>query len=248
MLTNVNMGNDDRNHRQQTTTKSNKVGNRRNILIAIAVFLVSITAFGYLAHEVVQEKEDMFDSATFLLLAPYTNKFTLIIMRGFSFFGSHLFLLPAYALIVLTLCIKRHWRDAVIISAMAISSYALMLILKDYFHRSRPNLRLAQIVNNYSFPSGHAFSSFVFATMLIHLVWQSRWNNKEKYVLSALLVLFSAIIGISRIVLKVHYASDVIAGFCIGMAWIAFIVCLNALSPKPNNEKALPKTTTNDNK
>jgi undecaprenyl-diphosphatase len=101
-----------------------------------------------------------------------------------------------------------------------------MFGLKELFHRKRPDLPLVRTLDNFSFPSGHALSSFIFCSVLVYLVWKGALKNTWKWILSALLILFSICIGISRIVLRYHYASDVIAGFCLAVAWVIFSLWL----------------------
>ena len=56
--------------------------------------------------------------------------------------------------------------------------------------------------------------------MLIYVLWKEKLHPAWKWMLSVALLLFSFLIGISRIVLRYHYASDVIAGFCFGFSWV----------------------------
>jgi membrane-associated phospholipid phosphatase len=99
--------------------------------------------------------------------------------------------------------------------------------LKQVFARARPlhddGLMLAQ---GYSFPSGHSSGSLVAYGMLAYLALQllgPRWRLPA--VLLAAALAFS--VGASRAFLRVHYASDVLAGFASGAAWLA--VCLISL-------------------
>jgi len=196
--------------------------------IALLLFLVALGIFAYIAHEIVQEHEDSFDVHAFRFLAQYTSQGTLKLMRIFTFFGSHMFLIPAHLLILVIMLFQKRYMDGLITSFMAISSFLIMIALKNYFHRNRPSIRFAEVVQSFSFPSGHTFSSFVFAVVLIYLLWKSDWRRSLKFGLSLILLLFSCTVGLSRIVLRVHYASDVIAGFCIAVAWILFIIFIRS--------------------
>lgn len=62
--------------------------------------------------------------------------------------------------------------------------------------------------------------SFIFWSILGYLVWQGYLPKIWKLLLIAALFTFTLMIGISRIVLNVHYATDVIAGFCFGVMWV----------------------------
>jgi len=193
----------------------------KTILIASS-FLVSIFVFAFLAHEVVGEREDLFDTKVFHFLNANTTAPLIKIMEALSFFGSHYFLIPAYILIVTFLFFKHKRTDAINIIVIVLSSTALLFGLKAIYRRHRPDLPLLREFHNYSFPSGHALSSFIFCSILIYLIWKSDLRSLLKYLLAGLLVIFSVSIGISRIVLRYHFASDVLAGFALGFAWVIF--------------------------
>jgi len=193
----------------------------KTVLISSS-FLVSIFVFAFLAHEVVGEKEDRFDTKVFHFLNAYTTAPLVKLMQGLSFFGSHYFLIPAYVLIVTFLFLKHKNSDAINIIVIVLSSTALLFGLKAIYRRHRPELPLLREFHNYSFPSGHALSSFIFCSILIYLIWKSDLRSVLKYLLAGLLIIFAISIGISRIVLRYHFASDVLAGFALGFAWVIF--------------------------
>ena len=110
--------------------------------------------------------------------------------------------------------------------AVALAGNGLLLnpALKALFARARPP-HAAEGVSaaGFSFPSGHSSGSVVAFGMLAYLgvrLLPPRWHLPV--LLSAVLLAFS--VGVSRIVLRVHYASDVAAGFASGAAWLA--ICL----------------------
>ncbi|HXL55697.1 MAG TPA: phosphatase PAP2 family protein [Chitinophagaceae bacterium] len=191
-------------------------------LIAVAcLFIAALFLFAWIAHEAVYENEDAFDQKIFAFLASYTSTSFLKVMEIFTFFGSILFLLPAYIILVTYFFIKKKFRYCIDIAIISLSSSGLMFALKELFHRQRPDLPLIKsIATTYSFPSGHALSSFIFCSVIIDLIWEGKLKLVWKWLFSILLLLFSFTIGISRIVLKMHYATDVIAGFCLGIAWV----------------------------
>ena len=191
------------------------------VLVAAALFLIAVFFFAYLAKVVVIGKQDLFDTQVFNFLSSYTNPFVVEIMKVITFFGSATFLLPAYVLLVLWLWFKKKQkRLALDVALIGLSSDLLKLVLKNSFHRHRPDLPLLESLKTYSFPSGHALSSFIFASLLIYVLWKEDLKPVWKWSLSILLILFSIAIGVSRVVLRYHYASDVIAGFCVGFSWV----------------------------
>jgi membrane-associated phospholipid phosphatase len=204
----------------------------KTVLVSF-LFLISLFVFGFLAHEIVGENETGFDNKAFQFFSAYHNPEFITVNRIFTFFGSTYFIIPAYIILIIFLWIIHRRSDAINVTIIAASSTLLMLVLKQFFHRHRPELPLLKALTNYSFPSGHALSSFIFCSVLIYLVDKGKLNIKWKWIFSILLILFSICIGISRIVLRYHYATDVIAGFCLGFAWVILSLWLERkLTPR----------------
>lgn len=100
-------------------------------------------------------------------------------------------------------------------------------LLKQIFERVRPvhEHGFAQ-ADGYSFPSGHTSGSMVVYGMLAYLCLRllpPRWHLPCVLLASA----FAFSIGWSRVILQVHWASDVVAGFAFGIAWLT--VCIAAI-------------------
>jgi undecaprenyl-diphosphatase len=123
-------------------------------------------------------------------------------------------------LIAYFLFIKKHRWYSIRIPVVAIGGVSLMFLLKFLFNRPRPLIPLLKEAQGLSFPSGHAMMSFSFYGLLIYLVWRNIENPWVRGVLVTLLFLLIFTIGLSRIYLRVHYASDVMAGFAVGIIWL----------------------------
>ena len=212
------------------------------ILITAIVFLLALFTFSLIVHEAVYEREDVFDSSVIRFFAAHSSRQFIAAMKSITFMGSTSFLLPAYLVLILWLLFVRKPQQAFDIAVVAISSTAMMFALKEFFKRQRPALPIIKNVSGYSFPSGHSLSSFIFCTVLIYLVWNGRWPKPLKAVVIVLLVLLALTIGLSRVVLNVHYATDVIGGLCLGMIWaiISFFLI------KRLRKKAIPASTAPD--
>jgi undecaprenyl-diphosphatase len=104
---------------------------------------------------------------------------------------------------------------------------ALNPALKQQFARLRPlNVADGVSASGFSFPSGHSSGTVVAFGMLAYLglrLLPQRWHLPVMLV--AVLLAFS--VGVSRIILRVHYVSDVLAGFASGTAWLA--VCVTGI-------------------
>jgi membrane-associated phospholipid phosphatase len=190
------------------------------ILFAAVTFLIALYIFVVLTDEVFVDKEEEFDQAIFHLLHDDLTSGLIAAARFFSLFGKPEFLVPAYILLIIYFAVRRKRQYALETGIMGGSSTLLLFGLKAMFQRDRPEMPVLKELSGFSFPSGHALLMFVFCSMLIYFVWHSHLQKTWKWTLALLLLLFSLVVGISRIVLRVHYASDVIAGFCLGYAWV----------------------------
>lgn len=198
------------------------------LMIGLAIFTFILLVFVYITNEIVLENETAFDTRVFQFLHNYTTDAVTGKMIFFTFFGSQKFLFPAYCVLVFYfLFFKKDTFQSFNIAAIGLISTALLFIVKDIFKRHRPADPLLSGVKGFSFPSGHSFSSFTFCGLLIYIVWQTKIHVSGKWIISIVLFLFAALVATSRVYLHVHYASDVIAGFCLSVLWL--IICIIGL-------------------
>jgi membrane-associated phospholipid phosphatase len=162
------------------------------------------------------------DQKTFSAISPWITEKRTRLMLAISFFGSHYFLIPVNTLLVIFLIARNKKWMAIRAAVVSLSSVLVMTLLKTCFHRHRPPGSLVEGITNYSFPSGHSFMSVAFYGLLIWLAVIYSKNNLFRYSIFVFLSLFILVIGFSRIYLRVHYATDVIAGFSLGLAWLIF--------------------------
>src|SRR5699024_2347709 len=98
--------------------------------------------------------------------------------------------------------------------------FLLNYVLKILFSRNRPADINLIVETGFSFPSGHAMMSLGIYGFLIYLLLLSDKNKISKIIGTCFLILLIFLIGISRIYLGVHYATDVIAGFIISASYL----------------------------
>ncbi len=120
-----------------------------------------------------------------------------------------------------------------VLAKVGIISAVLLLIspvLKIFFQRNRPEVVFASITQpkSYSFPSGHAYMSMLVLGLLTYL---AATRLSQPWSLLVIIVLATIIfgIGISRIYLGVHYASDVIAGWALGAVVLIIVIKLSGI-------------------
>lgn len=197
------------------------------ITVLLILFAAAIFFFVFIVHEVLWEKEEVADNLMFAFLSTNVISDNLTgFMKGVTYFASATFLQIAYGALMLIYLLFKNWKRALEIAAIGIGGFVVNYLMKLSFHRLRPPNPLIDKLENFSFPSGHATSAFIFYGLLTYLVWKTRIPKFYKFIIGTMLILFSLLIGFSRIYLRVHYLSDVLAGICIGFAWLILTVWL----------------------
>lgn len=190
------------------------------LIIALVLFLATLFVFVSITDEIVLEKEGGFDQSISNAIIPLVSPFTTSLMKFFTFFGSEMFLFPAYVLLIIYYFFRKKSRLALDITMIGLSSTGILLLFKDIFKRNRPLDPLINNVTGFSYPSGHSFSSFTFFGILIYIIWHTNIRKRWKMLIAFFLTAFAAIIAFSRVYLRVHYPSDVLAGFCLSVVWL----------------------------
>jgi membrane-associated phospholipid phosphatase len=190
------------------------------LLLALIIFIYAIRMV------FIVEKTD-FDQHVFQAIAPYIKPGLTSIMSFITFLGKHDLLIPLNIVLILFFIYRKEKWFATRIAALSLSSLILMFTLKLFFQRTRPDLPVIGDVSGFSFPSGHALISVVFYGLFIHMIWhevKSKWLRIVSVIFLSILIL---LIAFSRVYLRVHYASDVIAGIAVGFIWL--VLALNII-------------------
>jgi membrane-associated phospholipid phosphatase len=195
------------------------------LLIIWLMFLGYLIVFIFITRKIFLHRENGFDERIFEMLDNWRSSFFTHYMKYITLLGSGEFVVIFALLIFLYfLFIKKHHWYSLKIPVVAIGSASLNVFLKNIFERQRP--LLPHLVDAYglSFPSGHAMISFSFYGLLIYLGWNVIDNKVIKWIVISCLFLIMHLIGFSRVYLHVHYASDVLAGFAMGILWLIFSI------------------------
>ena len=190
------------------------------LLIVWALFLVCVIVFLYLSTIIISGGKLGVDEAAFGFAKDISTPAFSSFIEFITFFASRHFLTPAALLLVgYFLFIQKHRWYSLKVPVVALGSITLNVVLKYFFDRPRPLGPLAE-ASGLSFPSGHSMVAASFYGLLIYLVWHNVKNVALRNFLIGFLVVFVIFIGFSRIYLRVHYATDVIAGFAAGFLWV----------------------------
>ena len=134
---------------------------------------------------------------------------------GVTLSGSAAFLLPASVIAVLALLIAKRRFEARLLGASMSTAPLLVYTIKAVVGRDRPLLWETQAYWGSSFPSGHTLSSAAFATAAA-LCLARIWPSSTSFT-TATALLWAGLVALSRLVLGVHWPSDVLAALCVGV-------------------------------
>lgn len=190
------------------------------LIIVLILFLFSLISLAFIINTIFGLENTAFDMRVFDSIRPYVNDTNTRIMQFITFFGTGEFLVTANLILALFFLLKKHRWYSLRVPVVSLGSFLMMSSMKLLFSRARPDDPVFRAALGFSFPSGHAMSAMTFYGLLIYLVWKNVDNVILKWILTFLLVVFIHLIGFSRIYLRVHYASDVMAGFSLGLIWL----------------------------
>jgi membrane-associated phospholipid phosphatase len=121
---------------------------------------------------------------------------------------------------VVLFLIRRHWEAPLILAISVLGTLVLSSLTKVLVDRNRPHFAdsFAHAAGE-SYPSGHALTSFV-AVVAILVVCPPR----ARRIAVAPGVLVIAAVGFSRLILGVHYLSDIVGGWLLGATWVCVVL------------------------
>lgn len=154
------------------------------------------------------------------------------LFRGLTFFGDVLALTVSSVVAVALLVVRKKHTLASGVGGGMLGVAFLNEGLKRAFARPRPTFPdPIAFARGYSFPSGHSMGTFVFVTLLLFIGFGRFRSPRVRLVLVSLGALWTLAMGLSRMYLGVHYATDVLAGFAAGLAWSAACIALLVRAP-----------------
>ncbi len=192
-------------------------------IIALAALWLAMLLFG----------EGPLDRSIYMALYAGHRPTLLIIARVLTFLGEPTVLVSAGFFVAAWLWWRKHHRLALALLLIVLIGRGLSELQKFWIARARPDMEPhLVIVQTSSFPSGHAASSMIFyLTLALALTAGTRWQ----LVATAGAILLSLLIGTSRVMLGVHWPSDVIGGWAFGMLWVLVTLRLSERLVRPNS-------------
>lgn len=193
------------------------------LLLISVIFTIGFILF---ASEMLENELAPFDNQFYGVVSKHISPGITQGMNVLSFFGSATALIPIMAVFLIVAWKKRDFRFYGGMMAVNLTiAWMMNILFKTVFHRARPDIVRLAAATGFSFPSGHSMVSAAFYGYLIYLCilfLKRPW----KELVPVFLLLLVVFIGISRIYLGVHYASDVAAGFLAGFSWVIVFTSL----------------------
>ena len=197
------------------------------VLVALLLAALSLWAFIEIADEVLEGESLKFDERIVLSLRRAADPGTPVGPAWFNDAALEVTSLGSIAVLILVvaavlgyLAIRRLWGAFWLVLAASALGEILNIVLKQAFARPRPAVvpHLTD-VQTLSFPSGHAMlSAIIYLTLGALLMRLERQRRVKVYILFIALTL-TALVGLSRVYLGVHYPTDILAGWSAGLAW-----------------------------
>lgn len=202
---------------------------RKNTLILILISTLNLFIFILLSIAMLSERVYFIDNKMFEL----TNY---IISDGIT---SILIFITNFAYVIIPSClmllvIPKTRNIGIPIALTMIISPVCVKLLKSSFGRLRPDIESIVVATGYSFPSGHTTNTMAFYTSISLIALKYIENKTIKIAIVVCSYILAISTGFSRIYLGVHYASDVLAGFALGLfiATLIFFIWDNYLYNK----------------
>ena len=205
---------------------------RKRLIILLSLFVILIIC-------VLLDLTGVIDYNVYNLLS--TNEIEFVT----AFFNVVTSLASSEAIIIITLALifllnTNHERLFVIINT--IISAGIIIVSKNIFLRERPLIG-SELLSSYSFPSGHSLIATTYYGFLIYLLKRSKCKEEYKVIGTTLLTTLIVLICLSRLVLNVHYVTDVVGGVILGLVILLVLIYFFEKTFKPKEkEKPLLKT------
>jgi undecaprenyl-diphosphatase len=165
------------------------------------------------------------------------------IVKAVTWLGSGGVLWTLTGAAAVLLALRRRWRLTAYLLVAGAGELVLDPVLKALVGRLRPVVaHPVAYGNGDSFPSGHALGSIVCYGALF-LVFLPAARGPWRRVLTAVIVTLIAAVGISRLLLGVHYISDVLGAWALGVTWLGITAFAFELSRQAVGERVTDPVT-----
>ena len=201
-----------------------------HLTVGFIISLAALWLFAAVTEDVVtHDPLTNFDLALTTWIRAHTTPLGDRIFTAVSLIGSPISMAAVGMIGAVIIVVRRKWLELAAWVAGFMGAGVLAYILKIVIQRPRPVGATAFLHgDSFSFPSGHALGSLVGYGMLAYVIgsnWVTTARGRFRLVIGTAVLVVA--IGISRLYLGVHYFSDVVGGYAVGVLWLS--VCISGL-------------------
>ncbi|MBZ2175276.1 phosphatase PAP2 family protein [Schnuerera sp. xch1] len=186
------------------------------IILSIILIIISLSVGVYVRNS---EEGILFDMDIMKYIHGNMTLEIAKFMNIITFFGSSYFFIFIGIIIFIFLKRNNNCKGIILLITSTLGSYILNYILKNIFVRTRPLEYFLIEQGGYSFPSGHSMVSISFYTTMTYLLTKSQSSKRINIILWIANFIIVAFIGFSRVFLGVHWPTDVLVGFILGLVY-----------------------------
>ena len=201
-----------------------------HLTVGFIISLAALWLFAAVTEDVVtHDPLTNFDLALTTWIRAHTTPLGDRIFTAVSLIGSPISMAAVGMIGAVIIVMRRKWLELAAWVAGFMGAGVLAYILKIVIQRPRPVGATAFLHgDSFSFPSGHALGSLVGYGMLAYVIgsnWVTTARGRFRLVIGTAVLVVA--IGISRLYLGVHYFSDVVGGYAVGVLWLS--ACISGL-------------------
>lgn len=202
---------------------------RRFELFILGLNLISLYSLAKTVQDWVSVKSDIvfFDARVSVYIVKHISPTLISIAKVISGAGGVIALETLAVVIGTYFLLKKKYRSGAIIALSTIFAGLTTGVVKEIFMSPRPEQQfVSKILTDPSFPSAHAAvaAAFFIAILYICLPKIHSWVKRELFIVVSVIIVAS--VGLSRIALNVHWSSDVVAGWSLGIFVATSIILL----------------------
>lgn len=210
------------------------------ILISLLFGMVSV----YLGEEVHESATLPTDQRVLRAIDNRTASWPVAVGNDLSLLGTEVVLGVVGVALIGWFALRRRWLDALFLLG-ALGGYVMLtLLVKHLVNRVRPISFFRIPESGPSFPSGHTLGVTCLAFALGFLLWRSAASRGLKAMGISALILAVPLVALSRLMLGVHYPTDVLGSIVLGTAWMCALIALRcAIERWLSRRTAYPATS-----
>ncbi|MDT3498315.1 phosphatase PAP2 family protein [Bacillus toyonensis] len=182
----------------------------------VMCIILLLTVFSIIAWRVHAGGVTVMDTYVRGLVKGLQTESSLTFFSYFTKLGSAIGIVTILMISLLVFWQKRYYAAMIVYPMGILITHLVNKGIKEIVKRERPSLNEALDALGYSFPSGHAMLSIMTFGFLAYIIAANLKSVTGKYVITILMGILIVSIGLSRVILNVHYPTDILAGYCVG--------------------------------